>query len=92
MPDKVASCNKCGAPIMFMTQKGKVRSKSNPIERHAHPKGNVKISYNSMTYEFATKEEIEQDRAIQENGGAPTLRLSHFAVCKFAQQFRKKKQ
>lgn len=90
MADKVAQCNKCGAPIMFMTQKGKVSARPNPIERHAHPKGNLRISFDRMEYEFVSKDEIEADRVNQENGGVPSLYVSHFGFCKFAAQFRKK--
>jgi hypothetical protein len=92
MPDKVASCNKCGAPIMFMTQKGSTNGKTNPINRHPMPNGNLKISFDRMEYQIVGKTEVEKDRAIQNNGGIPSLYLSHFATCVYAQQFRRKKQ
>jgi hypothetical protein len=91
MPDKVAQCNKCGALIMFMTQFGKTASGKNPINRHPQPNGNLKISFSQMSYQFASKDEIEADRTAQNDGGSPSLYLSHFANCKFADKFRRKK-
>lgn len=69
-------CRSCNRPIYWVRLKGK----PHPVERGTDPKGNIALTLHTGNDSVAAE--------LVEVGTRPNLHLSHFAVCKYADQWR----
>lgn len=82
-----ATCRRCPAPIIFAKQNPTVSNpqpQNNPLNAQPHPNGNLRLDRTTMRYDVLTGDAL---KAAREKG--EELYLSHFADCKYRQQFRR---
>lgn len=77
----MANCKKCNAEILWLSHHE--TENVNPIDAEGTPDGNLVIDREREIYRAATGNEKE----MAKNNGKK-LYVSHFATCKFAEEFR----
>ena len=85
-------CSRCGAVIVWLKRAEfdgtpAIGAKPNPIDLEPHPNGKLVLAVEKGLYRFATGNEKEMQKLYGKN-----LYISHFETCKYADEFRSRKQ